>query len=63
MSHYKVLYSIFYSKLVDCIFFKFIEQHIWFVKARGRDMPYRGKETLKYIQAFQKSPRFSLTFS
>jgi len=31
----KVWYSIFFSKLVDCIFFKIVKQHVCFVKDRG----------------------------
>ena len=27
-------FSIFYTKLVDCIFFQIVEQHVWFVKDR-----------------------------
>jgi hypothetical protein len=45
---YRVWCSIFYSKLVNCILFKIIVQHIRFVKGRG-------------TCDFQKSPRFSLT--
>ena len=55
---YKVWYSIYYSKLVDCIFFEIIMQHICFVKGRWT---CGSRETLKYMQSFRKYPRFSLT--
>jgi hypothetical protein len=37
---------IFYSKLVDCNFFKIFKQHVYFVKDWGHAVV--GKETLKY---------------
>jgi hypothetical protein len=54
---------IFYilAKIVDCIFLKIVDQHVCFVKGRGHVVV--GKETLKYMQAFWKSARFSLTLS
>ena len=48
---YRVWCSIFYSKLVNCILFKIIVQHVRFVR----------KETFKILIDFRKSPRFSLT--
>ena len=54
-----VWYSTFYTKLVDCVFFKIVEQHIYFVIGMGNTVA--GKEMLKYLQAFRKLPRFSLS--
>jgi hypothetical protein len=56
---YRVWCSIFYSKLVNCILFKIIVQHVRFVKGRGTC----GSEerNVKIWIDFRKSPRFSLT--
>ena len=43
---YTVWYLIFYSKLVDCNFFKIFKQHVYFVIDWGHAVV--GKETLKY---------------
>jgi len=55
---YRVSYSIFYSKLVDCILFKIAVQHLCFVKDRGTCG--NGERSINILLAFQKSPRFSL---
>ena len=49
----------YFIRLADCISFNIMVQHVCFVKGWGYAIA--GKEMLKYIQAFQKSPRFSLT--
>ena len=51
--------SIFYSKLINCILFKIIVQHVRFVKCRGTCSS--GERNVKIWVDFQKSPRFSLT--
>jgi hypothetical protein len=56
---YRVWCSIFYSKLVDCILFKIIVQHVRFVKGRGTCGS--GERNVKILIDFRKSPRFSLT--
>jgi hypothetical protein len=56
---YRVWYSIFYSKLVNCILFKIIVQHVCFVKGRGTCGS--GERNVKIWIDFWKSPRFSLT--
>ena len=56
---YRVWCSIFYSKLVNCILFKIIVQHVRFVKGRGTCGS--GERNIKILLAFQKSLRFSLT--
>jgi hypothetical protein len=56
---YRVWCSIFYSKLVNCILFKIIVQHVRFVKGRGTCGS--GKRNVKIWIDFRKSPRFSLT--
>jgi hypothetical protein len=55
---YRVWCSIFYSKLINCILFKIIVQHVRFVKGRGTC----GSEerNVKILIDFRKSPRFSL---
>jgi hypothetical protein len=57
---YRVWCSIFYSKLVNCMLFKIIVQHVRFVKGRGGHVVV-GKET--FLIDFRKSLRFSLTSS
>ena len=52
----RVWCSIFYSKLVNCILFKIIVQHIRFVKGRGTWDS--GKETLKFGSIFGSLPDF-----
>ena len=56
---YRVWCSIFYSKLVNCILFKIIVQHVRFVKGRGTC----GSEerNVNILIDFRKSPRFPLT--
>ena len=56
---YRVWCSIFYSKLVNCILFKIIVQHVRFVKGRGTCGS--GERNVKIWIDFRKSPRFSLT--
>ena len=56
---YRVWCSIFYSKLVNCILFKIIVQHVRFVKGRGTCSS--GERNVKILIDFPKSPRFSLT--
>jgi hypothetical protein len=56
---YRVCCSIFYSKLVNCILFKIIVQHVRFVK--GRETCSSGERKVKIWIDFRKSPRFSLT--
>jgi hypothetical protein len=56
---YRVWCSIFYSKLVNCILFKIIVQHVRFVK--GREKCGSGERNFKIWIDFRKSPRFSLT--
>jgi hypothetical protein len=56
---YRVWCSIFYSKLVNCILFKIIVQHVRFVK--GRRTCISGERNVKILIDFRKSPRFSLT--
>ena len=51
--------SIFYSKLVNCILFKIIVQHVRFVKGRGTCSS--GERNVNFFIDFRKSPRFSLT--
>jgi hypothetical protein len=61
---YRVCCSIFYSKLVNCIHFKIMVQHIRFVKGRGtcgRGTCGSGERKVKIWIDFRKSPRFSLT--
>jgi hypothetical protein len=54
---FRVWYPIFYSKLVDCIFFKIVVQHFYVVKGRGHVVARKKK----YMQAFPKYHRISLT--
>ena len=56
---YRVWCPIFYSKLVNCILFKIIVQHVRFVKSRGTCGS--GERNVKIWIDFRKSPRFSLT--
>jgi hypothetical protein len=56
---YRVWCSIFYSKLVNCILFEIIVQHVRFVKDRGTCGS--GERKVKIWIDFWKSPRFSLT--
>ena len=56
---HRVWYLIFSSNFIDCIFFNTVVQYVCFEKGRGHVVV--GKETSKYMQAFWKSPRFSLT--
>jgi hypothetical protein len=56
---YRVWCSIFYSKLVNCILFKIIVQHVRFVKCRWTFGS--GERNVKIWIDFRKSPRFSLT--
>jgi hypothetical protein len=56
---YMIWCSIFYSKLVNCILFKIIVQHVRFVKGRGTCGS--GERNVKIWIDFRKSPRFSLT--
>ena len=56
---YRVWCSIFYSKLVNCILFKIIMQHVRFVKGRGTCGS--GERNIKIWIDFRRSPRFSLT--
>jgi hypothetical protein len=56
---YRVWCSIFYSKLVNCILFKIIVQHVRFVKGRGTCGS--GQRNAKILIDFRRSPRFSLT--
>ena len=56
---YKVWCSIFYSKLVNCILFKIIVQHVRFVKGKGTCGS--GERNVNILIDFRKSPRFSLT--
>ena len=58
---YRVCCSIFYSKLVNCILFKIIVQHVHFVKGRGTCGS--GERNAKIWIDFRKSPRFSLTLT
>ena len=46
----------FYSKLVNCILFKIIAQHVHFVKGRGTCGS--GERNVKIWIDFRKSPRF-----
>ena len=57
---YRVSYSLFYSKLVDCIFFQIPDNYICFVK-RGRACG-SGKRNIKIFSRFKMSSRFSLTW-
>ena len=52
---YRVCCSIFYSKLVNCILFKIIVQHVVVEHA------VVGKETLKFGSIFGSLPDFSLS--
>jgi hypothetical protein len=56
---YRVWCSIFYSKLVNCILFKIIVQHVRFVKGKGTCGS--GKKNVKIWIDFPKFPRFPLT--
>jgi hypothetical protein len=56
---YRVWCSILYSKLVNCILFKIIVQHVRFVKCRWTFGS--GERNVKIWIDFRKSPRFSLT--
>ena len=56
---FRVWCSIFYSKLIDCILFKIIVQHVCFVKGRGTCGS--GERNVKVLIDFRKSPRYSLT--
>ena len=54
---YWIWYSIFYSKLVDCILFKIVVQHICLVK--GRVTCHSGERNVKILLAFGNLPHFS----
>jgi hypothetical protein len=56
---YRGWYSIFYSKLINCILFKIFVQHICFVKGRWTCSVCKRNDNI--LLAFLKSPRFSLT--
>jgi hypothetical protein len=57
---HRVLYSIFYSNLVDCILFKIFVQNVCFVKGGGGEACSSGERNVKLLLAFQKAHRISL---
>ena len=55
---YRVWYSIFCSKLIDCILLKIVVQNVCFVKGRGHAVA--GKEMLKFASLSHIFPHFVL---